>query len=271
MAWVVWPVSYSDAALTDLRLEAKDDYLRMTAASYNLDGNLQRAWSRIGALGLQSPRTAPGILAKRESKPIYQQALIHLSLDLEQPAAALARATYTPRPTHSPAAAPTIAPLSTRQAAAIPSATPAPPTSTPTGTPLPPATEPPIRWATSVTNPDAPKYGLRKKEPLGCSETNGRGLIEVQVVDAEGKPQPGIGVEVSWPEGVELFYTGLAPERGMGYADLPVSRGSYNLRLADNATSPVEESLVVESDSNPCLSESNPVYGWRIEFQAVAP
>ncbi|MGE5140763.1 MAG: hypothetical protein ACM3JD_14940, partial [Rudaea sp.] len=182
-----------------------------------------------------------------------------------------ARATYTPRPTRSPAPAPTIAPLGTRQAAVIPSDTPAPPTPTSTSTPLPPATEPLTKWATSVPNPDAPRYDLRRKVALGCEETRGRALIEVQVTNADGKPQPGIGVEVSWPEGVELFYTGLAPERGMGYADLPVSTGSYSLRLAGNATSPVEEGLVVESDSRPCPTESNPVYGWRIEFQAVAP
>jgi hypothetical protein len=266
LAWFIWPVSYSNADPADLRLDLKDDYIRMIAASYSLDGDMARALQRLGVLQVAQPSTAVAALARRESAPSYQQALVRLALDLNQPAVALARPTFTPRPTRarialrrtpSPIAPATATAVpATPQAAVSPLHTPAPEV-----TPLPP---------TFVPNSNAPQFQLKAKTALTCAETGGRARIEVDVQDAAGKPVPGVGVQVNWDAGDEIFYTGLKPERGMGYADLSVGPGTYNVRLTDTAQSKVVENLQVDAEGTSCAPGSAQVYGWRLVFQKTA-
>jgi hypothetical protein len=92
-------------------------------------------------------------------------------------------------------------------------------------------------------------------------------VIQVFVQDADGKPLPGIGVEVNWSAGDDILYTGLKPERGMGYADEEVGPGRYNLRLTDNAQSNVVESLGVDEEPSVCSADALQVRGWMLVFQ----
>ncbi len=258
LSWVYFPVTYVDADPVDLRLDIKDDYQRMIAAAYSLDGDLNRAWGRLASLDPAEPATGLVELTRRESKPLYQQALVKLVLDLQHPAVALARPTYTPRPTRTPLR-PYVAPTERPRPAS---------TQTPTRTPvratatLEPTAIPP----TSVPNPNAPVFALKSRTSQTCSESGGRTHIEVQVQDANGAPLPGIGVEVNWNQGDEILYTGLKPEHGMGYADLTVSPGAYNVRLAENAQSPVLEGLKIEKNTDTCSPESTEIYGWQLVF-----
>ncbi len=261
ISWVFWPVSYVDADPSDLRLDFKDDYLRMIAAAYSLNGDMTRTLARLDALRLAQPPTGVASLAQRETKPLYQQALIHLALDLKEPALAMARPTYTPRPTRTPELA-YRAPTTRPRATARPTASPTPAADTPTPEPT---TVPP----TSFPNPDAPQYDLVSKTSETCVEARGKAQIEVQVEDKDGKPVPGVGVEVNWGAGDQIAYTGLKPEHGFGYADLTVRPGSYNVRLTETAQSPIVEGLQVEADAPVCDPESTSVYGWRLLFRAV--
>src|SRR5437867_3987426 len=130
IAWVYWPVTYTDAEPADLRLDEKEDFIKMIAASYSVDGSMAQALRRLSALQLPQPSIAVANLARRETTPLTQQALLQLSLDLNAPAAALARPTYTPRPTRPRA---NFAPTPE-----LPRITPAPPpssTAAPTETP----------------------------------------------------------------------------------------------------------------------------------------
>ncbi len=268
IAWTVWPISYTDADPADLRLDFKDDYLRMIAATYSLDGDMARAQQRLASLFLAQPTASLDNLTRRESKPLYQQALIRLALDLNQPAVALARPTYTPRPTktrasvHSTTAAPArVTPMSSSQVH-TPTRAPSSQTATP---------EPTLPPPTSVPNPNAPQFQLKTKTTINCQFAGDRARIEVEVQDREGKPVPGIAVQVDWNAGTELFYTGLKPERGMGYADVSLPPGTFNVRLTENAQSAAVENLRIDPAPGECNEASPQVRGWKLTFQQVGP
>ncbi len=268
VAWTVWPISYTEADPADLRLDLKDDYLRMIAATYSLDGDTARALQRLGSLQLLQPAASVAELIRRESKPLYQQALIHLALGLNQPAVALARPTYTPRPTRvwmsrrgtpTASARVTPTPMPTQQSASSGLDSLA---STPEPLSIPP---------TSAPNPNAPRFQLEAKTPIHCQFAGEQSRIEVMVQDASGKPLPGVAIEVHWNAGGEVFYTGLKPERGMGYADTNLAPGTYNARLTENARSEVVENLKIDNLPDGCTGDSPQVRGWKLTFQQVSP
>jgi hypothetical protein len=88
-------------------------------------------------------------------------------------------------------------------------------------------------------------------------------LIQVEALNILGKPVPGVLVIVAWDDGEERFYTGLKPERGLGYADYTIEPGViYNLRLGE-AGEPVANLSAVN-----CTAPSGePFYGaWVLRF-----
>jgi hypothetical protein len=107
-------------------------------------------------------------------------------------------------------------PASTRTA--VPSSVPAA-----TGTLLP--------TRTPTATPGAP-YILQDQQKL-CDPDLEKPLIEVIALDAAGSQVPGVEAVATWPGGEQLFYTGLKPELGVGYADIEMTVGiTYTLRLA---------------------------------------
>jgi hypothetical protein len=259
-AWILWPIPLANAHPADLRLELKDDYIVMIASSYSLDGDLARAMQRLAALDLAHADESIARVVKGEQNPLYQQALIHLALDLKEPSAALARPTLTPRPAREHQTASPSSTSQPRPAATIVQILPfsAPATLVPTSTSPPP---------TLVTNPDAPLFRLKSKTALRCSDTGGRGVIELDIRDKNGLPLPGIGVEVNWAAGDAVFYTGFMPEQGMGYADMEVSPGTYNVRLVEGARSEVIDKLQIDGEPSECTQGAHQVRGWRLTFE----
>ena len=263
IAWVYWPISYTEVEPADLSLDEKDDYIRMIAASYSLDGDLAQAMQRLNVLHLAASSDAVSSLIRREQKSVAQQALVHLSLDLKEPAVALARPTFTPRPTRRRAtfsrtpnsAQLTPLPLVTATQAQVETSAPA---DNITPTSIPP---------TSIPNPNAPRFQLKTISPLHCGDTVGRTRIQVNVQDADGKPEPGIAIEVNGARGNDIFYTGLKPERGMGYADVELTPGTYSIHLIENAQSNVVTNLNIDDDSTQCAPNSTSTYGWDLTFQ----
>jgi len=104
------------------------------------------------------------------------------------------------------------------------------PTQTPTATRTPIPTFTPRPTATPLRILDAP-FVLKEKREI-CDGTVPAGLLQVQVTDENGDPLPGVRITITWQEGEESFYTGLAPEMGLGYADyLLISGLTYNLQV----------------------------------------
>jgi hypothetical protein len=52
------------------------------------------------------------------------------------------------------------------------------------------------------------------------------------VFDSEGEPLPNIELLIRWDDGEDRFFTGLKPERGIGYADYALAAGkSYQVGI----------------------------------------
>jgi hypothetical protein len=65
IGWGIWPVKWTDAAPSDLRVDAQEDYLRIAIDSYTLTNDAsaaQKAWSELG-------EAAPELLAKIQQEP----------------------------------------------------------------------------------------------------------------------------------------------------------------------------------------------------------
>ena len=255
-AWVLAPIDFSNADIVDLRDLHKDDYIRMIAAEYMLDGNFVLTQRRLTALGVSDTGSRVFDLARTESNPLRQQALIRLYLHLQNPALALkATGTPTPRPTTS-------IPLTPRS-----TARPATPTfiiPTPTLTRIRPTLEPTLVPPTAFPNPAAPLFKLAEKQALTCRDID-EGVIQVIVRDADGNDLAGIAIEVAWATGHDSFYTGVKPERGLGFADFAAEPGLYSVRLMDNARSEPVQDLHIDPAPGDCAGSNN-TRGWRLIF-----
>lgn len=252
VAWYLVPLRYSNAQPWDLGAAEKDDYLRMIASSYALDNDLRRAIERMYYLQLPDARSHLAALAREEVNPLTQQALLKLWVDLRQPDIALARPTSTPRPTRDTSPKVRVTVIVLEPTAPLPTAS----SVTRPPTPLPPTSEP---------NPNAPRFELKEKRALDCTALAGKRVIQVIVQDAAGNGLPGIAIEVSSEHGNELFFTGLKPEKGAGFADVEVLPGTYSVHLVENAQSEPISDLridVVECAYTPAATQ-----GWLLVFQ----
>ncbi len=54
LGWMVFPVEWTDASASDLRMDLKEDYLRMAIQAYSLDKDGDRAVSRYKEIGLDA-------------------------------------------------------------------------------------------------------------------------------------------------------------------------------------------------------------------------
>ena len=56
IGWGLWPVEFVNGDLTQVRPDLRQDYVRLVAAEYALSPNIDRAATRIGALGNGAPQ-----------------------------------------------------------------------------------------------------------------------------------------------------------------------------------------------------------------------
>ena len=142
-------------------------------------------------------------------------------------------------------------------------------TITPTPTITPVASKTPTRpfdpTATPVATPtvaavDGVVYRQQLVERF-CDPDNS-GVIEVYVQQSgTGAGIPGIAVEVSWSNGQrrQIFYTGLKPERGEGYADFDMTEGiDYRIDLPEVPSEPTQD-----LDATPCDALGT-ITSWRV-------
>jgi hypothetical protein len=79
-------------------------------------------------------------------------------------------------------------------------------------------------------------------------------MLQLEVTGEDGRPLPGVRVQVTSQDGTETFFTGLAPEISAGYADFQMTTGIlYSLEVGD-----ASEPLDGLKSSSTC--------GWQLEF-----
>jgi hypothetical protein len=210
-----------------LRADFKDRFRAAIAGAYAATGNLERARARLALLGDSDymqvlAAQAQRMLASGASFQIARE-LAALATDLQAGISSVPSVT-APAPTGEtgrtlePAGAPSpLAPTSANGGSREPTSTTIvmnTPTPRPTRTPAP--------------SPGAP-FQLISKDPV-CGSSVPQGLLQITILDAGGRPMPGVEVAISWTSGEDRTFTGLKPDISNGYADFVMERGlSYSL------------------------------------------
>lgn len=242
-AWIVDPVEYVDTAPTTLRRDFRDDYLALIASAYAATGDLDRARAR---LALFPDPNLPEYLAA-----LAQQRLATGGVPSEARALAQLAAALGQRPTPL-AGTPSPTPPTTPQPATPPSPF---PSLTPTRTPPPPPTR------TPTATPGVP-FRLVAQDRV-CDPSLGAPLLQVEVLDQNGEPVPGVEVRVIWDTGQDHFFTGLKPEISPGYGDFTMEEGvTYTLQVVG------AEGVVTGLKVEDCVDDEGNLYpgSWRLVF-----
>lgn len=229
--WVINPVVEYDTRPHQLSAEARRDYLIAISLAYREDSDLRLAVDRMVELRL--PDDPFQVLAEEACTLVEQgvntnsmrntiEAMIALYKPQGRTGCAdtsdmfvIEQATPTPFPTAIPVTA-----------TLVPPATKTPTLSAPVV--LTPPTLAPTRQPTEV--PQTNDYIIANIQTFCSVEL--AGIIEVYVQWPGEGDQPGIPVRVSWDGGEDIFYTGLKPERGDGYADFQMEANrNYSVEL----------------------------------------
>lgn len=241
-AWVVQPVEYVDTSPASLRSDFKDQHRALIAAAYAFNGDLVRAEARLKLLGDKDLIRTLSEQAQRslaqDSASSEARALGLLAIAIGQgsgapanPALETPNATTPPTPTNPPP--PTFTPTLLPSPTQAPTDTPLPPSpTTPGDLPLPTDTPTPTRSPSAT--PGGP-FVLDSRQPV-CDSKLSQPLIIIEASNAAGQPVAGVLVIVTLVggSGEERFYTGLKPEKGLGYADfIPAPGKTYTLRLGE--------------------------------------
>lgn len=228
IAWLAPPLQFWNADPASLRQSVKDDYVRLISASYELSGNLPLAKQRLDQLTLSDPARTFNELVAQEKQTLGNSAIQDSLIHLGQ--ALGYRLPYTAqRP--APGTRTAIEPMGA---------------STQTGTTL----------------------TLKEHTRLTCTDEPDAAYLRVIVRDATGRELPNMAVAIRWANGEEVIYTGLKPERGLGYADLQVEPGKYTVTILNVPSETISDLVIGASPSNCRTDRGATPRGWKIVFQS---
>lgn len=231
----ILPVRYIDTEPQTLRFYDRERYRALVARAYVVEADTSRALVRISLLNDGNSATAlisqaQNMLASNGDE-LTARGLALLGAAVNQPSlriTAIPTAVVTPRPTatsntatpEATAVTPTIQPTQGT-------------TAEPTATRTPAATF--TARPTSTPQPTLGALFVMVEQKSVCEPLPVIPLIEIEVRDVEGKPIPGVKIQLSQLNGgTETFYTGLYPEISAGYANYVMTTGmEYALRVGE--------------------------------------
>lgn len=212
--WVFYPKGHAKASPATLRADYQELYMLMVAAAYRADHDLERASARLATLRLDNPVAAITELAqraalqKRNEFTVTTARELALALGGEHTMETLPEQVMT-------GGMPTTTPSETA-------------TTEPTITPLPKVINLPTPNPTQTPVYD---YVLLDQEQV-CDANLTAPLIQVQVIDVNGQPLPGVQVVITWTDGQDRFSSGLKPEISPGYGDFTMIPGiMYSVQI----------------------------------------
>lgn len=206
--WVLQPAGGRETAPSSLRSDFQEEYVALIAGAYAADGNLPRARARLALL--------PGAEASDHVAALAQARLAAGRPESDVRALALLAADLLGRQ-----ATPTATATAVRTAPATrisPTAAPSPrPSSTPAPSPTPGA---PFQLDSRVQD---------------CEDPAPEPRLQVVILDSSGEGVPNMLVRVIWDEGQDQFFTGLKPDRGIGFGDFTLAADTeYTVQLAES-------------------------------------
>ncbi len=228
ISWWIAPNGRLDPSPAALRPEFKDEYRLLIAWAYHASGDLGRARVRLSLL--------------KDGDPV--QPLLDQAIRLRN-----GEAQSNIYPWTSEQSIYMLSLLANAiQEASSPQAFAA------TETLLPPRQTP--------TNTSAP-FVLLSQEVI-CEPATPENLVRFNVLDNTGQPLAGVGILAKWEQGQEIFYTGLKPGQGSGYADFYMVSGTlYSIKV-------LPSSAPLSGLSSPeCTGEDGTLFhgGYLLVFQ----
>lgn len=248
--WVISPVKEIDSHPHLLRDDYQDIYRILIARAYQANSNLPRAEARLELLSDEDPALALAAQAQRflaEGGDLETaKVLANLSADLQS--AVITAATPSPPSTQGDSQSQGTHSAQITLATGDPGQWTETPGSVETSEP-------------TATSTESPPFILQDSTPI-CNPTLGEPLIQIIATNGAGEGIPGVTLVVSLgPDLEEVFYTGLKPEVGLGYADFSAEPGlTYTLEVP-------ESGLVVPDIEVPtCVTESEVSYwgSWEV-------
>lgn len=236
---VLAPAEFIDVSPDMLHDDLKDEYRGVIALSYQANGDLGRAQARLSLLNDKNSVTAmqeqSQRLLKQGGSRLVSQALLSLASavgDLPQPSPPIQQ---TPTPTegtssaavHTAVADASLATetIGVEQIMRTPTAQP-----TPTSPQQDIFTVQPTKTAPPTLNLP---FKLQERYEV-CEADMPPGLLQIEVQDENGSPVAGAQINITWNEGDEFFFTGLYPDKNLGYADYEMAVDKkYRLRVGD--------------------------------------
>ncbi len=243
-SWSISPTSQVDTHPNLLRNDYKDIYRSLIARAYRANNNLPRAEARLELIGDDEPALALAAQAQRflAEGGDNEMALILANLSsvlqsANKPLPTSSQPTDTPAPENSNGSSEQSSSNSTPSATNMANRSPTP---SPT---------------------DSPPFILQDSSPI-CDPTLGESLIQVIATDGAGEGIPGVTLEISLgSDPTEIFYTGLKPELGLGYADFSAEPGlTYQVEIPESGL------IITDIEVPTCQTESGDSYwgSWEI-------
>jgi len=228
-AWLVEPVELYNATPALLRSDYRHEWVRLAALGYVADGDLQRALTRLGALGDQDVSAALSAFIETcaaQGEPA--ETMRALSLLAEQ------AGVYTPA-------------MLVYMGTPPPSST--PPLPTPTPPPaivLPTPTITPTPFISPLPIPSPHRVVSRT---LVCDGTSPQLRVLVRAAPRGGEeatPLAGVVLWLTWPGGADRAVTGLRPWIDPGYADFALQPDLPHALSVGEPDAPVLSGLLVQ-------------------------
>lgn len=224
------PVEYANITPNMLGDQAKEAYRAIIATSFNARGDLGRAKARINLL---QDEDSIRLLTAQAQQTVAQGGLAQEARGLALLAAALNNQDFE-IPTDEPVA---IKPVETLPPTEFPTLPPLVTKSPEAETTPTVEEEPEVFFPTlAVTEPSGEPYILKDRKQVCDVEISN--LLQVYVIDKDGKPVPGAEIIVTWQDGEDHFFTGMKPAIDIGYADFLMKPDvMYNLRMTNGGES----------------------------------
>jgi hypothetical protein len=250
-SWVISPVSQVDTHPSLLRTDYKDIYRSLISRAYQSNNNLPRAEARLELMGDDEPALALAAQAQRflAEGGDNEMAIILANLSAAIQNAELANNPIPPTVTAAPD--PEITPTASTETGENGGNSPE----------VPAVTIEHQDWTPTPAPTESPPFILQDSSPI-CDPTLGESLIQVIATNGAGDGIPGVAIQiVLGNDPNEVFYTGLKPELGLGYADFSAEPGlTYQVEIPDSGL------IVSEIEVPTCQTESEESYwgSWEI-------
>ncbi|MGB2956552.1 MAG: hypothetical protein WBB64_11370 [Anaerolineales bacterium] len=246
-SWVISPVSQVDTHPSLLRTDYKDIYRLLISRAYQANNNLPRAEARLNLIGDDESALALAAQAQRFLAEGGDHEMAVILANLSAALQSSEEAKNPPVPPAGTAAATTLSENTEENGENDPD-------SPATSTQLPVSSQTPLPT-------ESLPFILQDSSPI-CDPTLGESLIQIVATNSSGDGIPGVAIQISLgTDPKEMFYTGLKPELGLGYADFSAEPGlTYQVEIPDSG-------LIISGIEVPtCQNESDESYwgSWEI-------